>query len=40
MQDAKTPIEYIHFELIKDTKVLCKDDKLISPSSLWRRAVT
>jgi hypothetical protein len=31
-QNAKTPKEDMHFQLIQDTKVLCKNDKLIIPS--------
>ncbi len=32
--------EDLHFQLIEDTKVLCKNDKLIIPASLWHRAVS
>ncbi len=34
------PKEGICFQLIEDTKVLCKNDKLIIPASLWHRAVS
>ncbi len=37
---AKTPENNVHFQLIEVTKVLCKDDKLIIPASLWHRAVS
>jgi hypothetical protein len=36
----KTPKEDIYFQLLEDTKVLCKNDKLIIPASLWYRAVS
>jgi hypothetical protein len=39
-QNAKTPKEDICFQLIEDTKVLCKNDKLIIPASLRHRAVS
>jgi hypothetical protein len=39
-QNAKTLKEDIHFQLIEDTKVLCKNDKLIIPASLQHRAVS
>jgi hypothetical protein len=38
--NAKTPKEGISFQLIEDTKVLCKNDKLIIPASLCHRAVS
>jgi hypothetical protein len=38
--NAKTPKEDIHFQLIEDTKLLCKNDKLIIPASLRHRAVS
>jgi hypothetical protein len=38
-QNAKTPKEDMHFQLIEDTKVLCKNDKLIIPASIQHRAV-
>jgi hypothetical protein len=37
-QNAKTPKEDILFQLIKDKKVLCKNEKLIIPASLQYRA--
>ncbi len=39
-QNAKTPNEDVHFKLIEDTKVLCKNDKLIIPASLLHRKVS
>ncbi len=39
-QNAKAPKEDMHFQLIEDTKVLCKNDKLIIPASLWHRTVS
>ncbi len=39
-QNAKTPKEKIRFQLIEDTKLLCKNDKLIIPASLQHRAVS
>jgi hypothetical protein len=39
-QNAKTSKEGNHFHLIEDTKVLCKNDKLIIPASLRHRAVS
>ncbi len=39
-QNTKTPKEDVHFQLIEDTKVLSKNDKLIIPASLWHRAVS
>jgi hypothetical protein len=39
-QNAKTPEKGMSFQLIKNAKVLCKDNKLIIPSSLQHRAVS
>jgi hypothetical protein len=39
-QNAKTPENDMHFQLIEDTKVLYNDDKLIIPASLQHRAVS
>jgi hypothetical protein len=39
-QNTKTLKEDTHFQLIEDTKVICKNDKLITPASLRRRAVS
>jgi hypothetical protein len=39
-QNAKTPKEDMRFQLIEDTKVLCNNDKLIIPASLWHRAIS
>jgi hypothetical protein len=39
-QNAKTPKEDMRFQLIEDTKVLCKNDKLINPASLQYIAVS
>ncbi len=39
-KNAKMPHKDICFQLIEDTKVLCKNDKLIIPSSLRHRAVS
>ncbi len=39
-QNAKTPEKGMSFQLIENTKVLCKDDKLIIPASLQHRAVS
>ncbi len=36
----KTPKEDMHFQLIKDTKVQCKNNKLIIPASLRHRVVS
>ncbi len=33
-RNAKTPEKGMSFQLIENTKVLCKDDKLIIPASL------
>jgi hypothetical protein len=40
MQTAKTPEKGMSFQLIENTKVLCKDNKLIIPASLQHRAVS
>jgi hypothetical protein len=39
-RNAKTPEKGMSFQLIENTKVLCKDDKLIIPASLQHRAVS
>ncbi len=40
-KNAKMPQNDVCFQLIEDTKVLCKNGKLIIPASLWRhRAVS
>jgi hypothetical protein len=39
-RNAKTPGKGMSFQLIDNTKVLCKDDKLIIPASLQHRAVS
>ncbi len=39
-QNAKTPEKGMSFQLIENTKVLCKEDKLIIPASLQHRAVS
>jgi hypothetical protein len=39
-KNAKMPQNYVCFCLIEDTKVLCKNDKIIIPASLRRRAVS
>ena len=39
-RNAKTPKKGMSFQLIEDTKVLCKEDKLIIPASLQHRAVS
>jgi hypothetical protein len=39
-RNVKTPKEDIGFQLTEDTIVLCKNDKLIIPASLWHRAVS
>jgi hypothetical protein len=39
-KNTKTPKEDISFQLIEDTKVLCKNDRLIIPASLCHRAVS
>jgi hypothetical protein len=38
--NAKTPEKRMSFQLIENTKVLCKDDKLIIPAPLQHRAVS
>ncbi len=37
--NTKTPEKGMSFHLIKNTKVLCKDNKLIIPASLQHRKV-
>jgi hypothetical protein len=39
-KNAKMPQKDICFHLIEDTKVLCKNGKLITPASLRHRAVS
>jgi hypothetical protein len=39
-QNAKTPEKGMSFQLIENTKVLCKDNKMIIPASLQHRAVS
>ncbi len=39
-KNAKMPQKDICFQLIEDTKVLCKNGKLIIPASLQYRAVS
>jgi hypothetical protein len=39
-QNEITPKEDIRFQLIEDTQVLCKIDKLVIPASLQHRAVS
>jgi hypothetical protein len=39
-KNAKMPQKDKGFHLIEDTKVLCKNDKIIIPTSLMRRAVS
>ncbi len=39
-KNATTPKVDLRFHLIEDTKVLCKNDKLIIPASLRHRAVS
>jgi hypothetical protein len=39
-QNAKTPKEDVHFQLIANAEVLCKNDKLIIPAPLRHRAVS
>jgi hypothetical protein len=34
-QNTKTPKEDLSFQVIEDTKVLCKNYKLIIPASPW-----
>jgi hypothetical protein len=40
MKNAKMPQQDIGLHLIEDTKVLCKNGKVIIPTSLWHRAVS
>ncbi len=37
-RNAKTPKKGMSFQLIEDTKVLCKEDKIVIPASLQHRA--
>ena len=37
-RNAKTPEKGTSFQLIEDTKVLCKEDKMVIPASLQHRA--
>ncbi len=37
-QNAKTPKKGMSFQLIENTKVLCKEDKMVIPASLQHRA--
>jgi hypothetical protein len=39
-KNAKTPEKGMSFQLIENTKVLCKDNKLIVPASLQHRAAS
>ncbi len=39
-RNAKTPEKGMRFQLIENTKVPCKEDKLIIPASLQHRAVS
>jgi general stress protein 26 len=39
-QNERTPKEDMHFQLIEEAKVLCKNDKLIIPASLRHRAAS
>ena len=39
-RNAKTPEKGMSFQLIEDTKVLCKEDKMVIPASLQHRAVS
>ncbi len=39
-KNAKTPKKDVHFQLLEDTKVQCKNDKLIILASLRHRAVS
>ena len=39
-QNTKTPEKGMRFQLIENTKALCKEDKLIIPASLQHRAVS
>jgi hypothetical protein len=38
--NAKIPQKVVYFHLIEDTKVLCKNGKIIVPTSLRHRAVS
>ncbi len=37
-RNAKTPKKGMSFQLIEDTKMLCKEDKMVIPASLQHRA--
>jgi hypothetical protein len=39
-RNAKTPKKGMSFQLIEDTKVLCKENKVVIPASLQHRAVS
>ena len=39
-QNAKTPEKGMTFQLIENTKVPCKEDKIVIPASLQHRAVS
>ncbi len=39
-QNAKTPEKGMSFQLIENTKNLCKEDKIVIPASLQHRAVS
>jgi hypothetical protein len=39
-KNAKMPQKDIGLHLIEDTKVLCKNGKVIIPTSLWHRAIS
>jgi hypothetical protein len=39
-KNTKQPKEDVRFQISEDTKVLCKNDKLMIPASLWYRAVS
>jgi hypothetical protein len=39
-RNAKTPENGMSFQLIENTKVLCKEDKIVIPASLQHRAVS
>ncbi len=39
-RNAKMPEKGMSFQLIEDTEVLCKEDKMVVPASLQHRAVS
>jgi hypothetical protein len=39
-QNTKTPERGMSFQLIEDTKVLCKENKMVIPASLQHRVVS